>query len=307
MVYAVEDDEQAAVCFGAGAVFVMAGSFVQRLVEGSSGATVTLSSLDMEIAPEDETLDVAGPGTLDSGALQLRVRLGVGATLIDQGVFWLAGRVGASREGWQGTAYGLWGMLRRERQQMSAALREASGDAMTPGHILELVLRGLGFDYSEDATLATRAAPCGRRSDAVDAALRTRLCGRWCAGCCAGRERELRTGVAANGTTPTAYVFRPGSRFGPSPSVATALGAAGGHPALEVVSVDPETITDVTVLPGGWDHQIPLSGYVDRQLTLEAIGSGGRGVGHDTRRHGRWRGRWRERKRGWCGVVRHWR
>lgn len=250
VVYAEEDDERAAAAYGAGAVYVMAGSFVQRLAEGASGATTTVRSLDLAYA------------------LQLRVRLGLGATLIDVGVFWLAGRIEGSRDGWQGAAYGLWGMLRRERQQVSVALREANGDAMTPGNILRLVLTGLGFQYTEDASLSSALHPAvGARM------LWTLRYGRDYATLVRGLLRwtgtELRTGVATDGTTPTVRVFRPGSRFGPTPAAATAFGG-NQHPVLEVVTVAPETVSDVTVFPGGWDHQITLTGFVDRQLMLDA-------------------------------------
>jgi hypothetical protein len=279
VVYAVEDTESAAVAVGPGAVYVMAGSFVQRLVEGNAGSTATVSSLDLEVAPDDERLRVGGPGALSSDALQLRVRLGLGATLVDMGVFWLSGRVAASREGWQGAAYGAWGMLRRERQQMSCALVDEAGNALAPGDILEIIFNGLGFLYSEDPSLNSTLHPSldARMSWTLrygrDYASLVRGLLRW-TGC------ELRTGVAADGTTPTAHVFRPGSRFGPTPAAAVHLGGSGNHPALEVVSVDPETITDVTIFPGGWDHQLPLADFVDRQLMLEA--SEARGVVWDT-------------------------
>jgi hypothetical protein len=69
--------------------------------------------------------------------------------------------------------------------------------------------------------------------------------------------------------------MRPGSRFGPTPSIAKSIGGAGQHPALEVVSVDPERVSDATVLPGGWDHQVTLDWYADRQIVVDGGGAYG--------------------------------
>ena len=269
VVYAVEDHESAALVSDGTALFVMAGSYIQRLTAASSSGTMSAAAVDLAYGPEAESLDVAGPGSLDSAALQLRCRLGLGASLADMGLFWIGGRVSAGRGGYQAAAYGLWGVLRRELQQQSGELNESGGNPMTPGKVLELIFRGLGFTYTEAAGLTAYLHPGA--SERIRWAMRygqdyatlVRAILRW-VGC------ELRTGVAGDGITPTVTVMRPGSRFGPAPAVDVALGATGDHPLIEVVSVDPETVTDATIFPGGMDHQVTLSEPVDRQLVMAA-------------------------------------
>lgn len=279
VVYAVEDAEAPGVAYGSSALFVMAGSFVQRLTESTSTATASTSTINLAYEPESERLDAAGAGSLDAGALQLRCRLGLGATLVDMGIFWLGSRIAASGvhsgPGWQLVAYGLWGVLKRELQQQSAELLQASGDPMTPGEVLELILTGLGFTYVEDAAVASILHPATaaerltwtmRYGQSYASLVRSVL--RW-VGC------ELVPGVAVDGVTPTVRVMQPGSRVGATPSPIVDLGATGDHPILELMSVDPEMVTDVTVFPGGWDHQLALSEPVDRQLVLDASGAYG--------------------------------
>lgn len=280
VVYAVEDSEAPAVAFGSSALFVMAGSFVQRLVEGTSSGTASTSAMELGYEPESERLDAAGSGSLDASALQVRCRLGLGASLIDMGIFWVGSRISSSRGShgvgsWELAAYGLWGVLRRELQQQSAELLQPSGDPMTPGQVLQLILSGLGFTYSEagglgsilhPATAAERLTWTMRYGQPYAALVRSVL--RW-VGC------ELVPGVAVDGVTPTARVMQPGSRLGAAPAAIVDLGAAGDHPLLELASADPEMVTDVTVFPGGWDHQLALAEPVDRQLVLDASGAYG--------------------------------
>jgi len=195
---------------------------------------------------------------------------------VEMGLFWLGPRVGSGREGSGLAAYGLFGVLRRELQQMSVELRDGVGNAKTPGNVLKLVFEGLGFAYSEDGSLAADLHPAAtaqrlvwtlRYGESYFELVSSIL--RWC-GC------ELRPGVAADGITPTVHVFRPGSRFGPSPVVAASFGTGGlNHPILELVSIDPERISDATVLPGGWDHQTTLDWYADRQMVIDGAGAYG--------------------------------
>ncbi len=274
-IYACEDHEGPAVCSGGGALFLMAGSYVQRLTEATGTGTLAVETLDVQQYPEDESLALAVRGSLSTNATQLRVRLGYAGDYTEWGVWWAGPRVGAGRQGAAAEAYGMWGVLERELQQMSCELNEAGGSPMTPGHILQLIFTGLGFTYSEDAALAGWLQPAVanrlrwnlRYGDAYADLVRSLLF--WC-GC------EARAGVAADGVTPTVSIMRPGSRYGPTPAAAKALGdAALGHPALEVVSIDPERASDATLLPGGWDVQIGLDWYADRQLVLDAGGAYG--------------------------------
>lgn len=273
VIYAVEDTEAAACVAGAGAVFVMAGSYVQRLTEGSGTGTVSSDMLDLTYGPEAEALEVEGTATLAAEAVQVRCRLGFGADLIDMGVFWIGNRVGTGREGYALHGYGLWGVLRRELQQQSAELLTASGDAMTPGDVLNLVFSGLGFGYSEESGLSGSLHPAAgsrltwtlRYGQSYASLVRAVL--RW-VGC------EVVAGVAVDGVTPTVRVMRPGSRFGPTPT-AMGLGGVGQHPLLEVVCGEPEVVTDVTIFPLGMDHQVPLGAAMDRQLVLAASESYG--------------------------------
>lgn len=275
VVYAVADTQAAGVAFGSGALFVMAGSVVQRLTEGTGTGTATTATLELEYAPEGERLEASGTISLDAAAQQVRCRLGLSGTYVDMGLFWLGSRRSASRTGWELAGYGLWGVLKRELQQQSAELRQVSGDAMTPGEVLRLILTGLGFAYTEDAGLAGVLHPATalerltwtmRYGQAYAALVRSVL--RW-VGC------ELIPGVAADGVTPTVRVMQPGSRVGATPAAIVDLGAVGDHPMLSLVSADPEMVTDVTVFPGGWDHQLALAEPVDRQLVLDASGAYG--------------------------------
>jgi hypothetical protein len=272
--FAVEDLEGPAVCFGNGAAYLMAGSYVARLVEGSASGTLAIETLELAQEPDDERLSINARGALSTNATQFRVRLGYSGDYTEWGLYWASARVPSGREGAAVVGYGLWGALERELQQQSCELNTATGDPLTPGNILKLIFTGLGFSYGEDPTLAADLQPpvverlrwtlrYGEPySDLVRAILR------WC-GC------EARAGVAANGTTPTVRVFRPGSRFGPAPGIGKAIGGAGNHPILDVVSIDPERASDVTLLPGGWDHQVTLDWYADRQLVLDAGGAYG--------------------------------
>jgi hypothetical protein len=128
----------------------------------------------------------------------------------------------------------------------------------------------LGFSYSEDPSLASSLQlAVGSRlrwtlhygqpyADFVRSILR------WCG-------VEPRAGVAADGITPTVAIMRPGSRFGPQPAASKILGEGPPqHPALEVVSIDPERLSDATLLPGGWDTQTVLDWYADRQIVIDA-------------------------------------
>jgi hypothetical protein len=191
------------------------------------------------------------------------------------GLFWIGHRVAASRQGWAVAAYGLWGVLGRELQQQSAELLQPSGAPMEPGEVLALIFRGLGFTYAEDAAVATILHPATaaerrtwtmRYGQPYAALVRSVL--RW-TGC------ELVPGVASDGVTPTVRVMQPGSRMGALPTPNPNLGAPGDHPILELVTVDPELVTDVTVFPGGWDHQLGLIEPVDRQLVFDASGAHG--------------------------------
>jgi hypothetical protein len=254
---------------------VMAGSFVQRLVEDTDSGTASTSAITIGYEPEGESLDAAGAGSLDSSAVQFRARLGFGASLVDMGLFWRGPSIQASRAGWQVAAYGLWGVLRRELQQQSVELRQGSGDPVVPGEVLELIFTGLGFDYSEDASATSALHPATaaecltwtmRYGQPYAALVRSVL--RW-TGC------ELVPGVASDGVTPSVRVILPSSSLDTLGTANPELGATGDHPIVEVVSIDPETVTDVTVFPGGWDHQLALQEPVDRQLVVDASGAYG--------------------------------
>lgn len=280
----VEDAENGAVCAGGGSIFVLMGSALAKVARGSLTGTLAVDTLRLAYGPDDERLELATRGAVYGTAAQLRVRLGFAGNYAEMGLFWLGPRVESGREGSGLAAYGLFGVLKRELQQMNVELRDAAGNPMTPGNILKLVFQGLGCTYSEDASLASDLQPAavGERLvwtlrygepyfDLVSSILR------W-TGC------EVRAGVAADGVTPTVYVFRPGSRFGPTPAAAKEIGAAVGSyvmQPLEVVSIDPERASDATVLPGGWDQQATLDWYADRQLVLD--GGGAVGVTSTTR------------------------
>jgi hypothetical protein len=253
-IYAVEDPESAAAVYGGGALYVMAGAFLQRLVDSTGGVVtsgmVVPSELHISWSADGEQLDAEGAGSLNASATQLRARIGLGSTLIDVGVFWIGGRVSASRAGWSVAGYGLWGVLERELQQQSCELNDAGGNPMTPGKVLELIFKGLGFTYSEGAGLSSVLHPAtaaGRVRWTLqygrDYAGLVRTLLRW-TGC------ELVASVAGDGFTPTVRVMRPENRFGTAAVPAVDFGMVGEHPALEVVSVDPEMVTDMTVFPG---------------------------------------------------------
>ena len=277
-IYAAEDPESAAAAYGGGALYIMAGGYLQRLIDSNAGVVTSgaLEPAELEItwSADSEHLDAAGAGTLPAAATQLRARLGLGSTLIDVGLFWIGGRVSSSRAGWSAAGYGLWGVLQRELQQQSCELNTAGDDPMTPGKVLELIFKGLGFTYTEGTGLSSALHP-STAAERVRWVLKygqpyadlVRTILRW-TGC------ELVASVAGDGFTPTVRVTRPENRFAegaPAAAVpAVDFGASGEHPAIEVVSVDPELVTDVTIFPGGWDHQIPLLEPYDRQLVVNA-------------------------------------
>jgi hypothetical protein len=234
-----------------------------------------VDTLELDQRPEGETLSITSLQSVPANATQYRVRLGYGGDFVEWGLWWLGSRVGAGREGAAVECYGLWGILERELQQQSCELNQADGSPMTPGNVLKLIFQSLGFTYSEDPSLSASLQPAVpnrlhwtlRYGEPYADLVRSIL--RWC-GC------EARAGVAADGLTPALLIFRPGSRYGSQPAAAKILGEGPPqHPSLEVVSIDPERLSDATLLPGGWDIQAPLDWYADRQAVIDASGAYG--------------------------------